>query len=236
MENSAIEDTSLPIVAVVDKSMKYSIKVSSATSEEVGKAIGEVPVKGDFLSGVTDMITVGLKAMLGNESVGETEKQDFHVVFANNSLLRIDYMFYKYEFSSKGLINKAQNIFCYYLQVGVLDLEKMDPQILLYELTKAVGESSLPAASRHLKELNAFAKDLYSAINEMGRAAVGEVEGSPSNQPLAIAIANSMFSPKEKEERRKKAIVARYYRHKHTCFFAETEEGGGSPEEYVGSE
>ena len=225
MENSAVEDKSLPIVAVVDKSMKYSIKVSSATGEEVGKAIGEV-LKGDFLSGVTDLITVGLNAMLGNESVGETEKQDFHVVFANNSLLRIDCMFYKYEFSSKGLIDKAQNIFCYYLQVGVLDLEKVDPQILLYELTKAVGESSLPGASRHLKELNAFAKDLYSAINEMGRAAVGEVEGSPS-----IAIANSMLSPKEKEERRKKAIVARYYRHKHACFFEETVEEEDSSEE-----
>lgn len=225
MENSAVEDKSLPIVAVVDKSMKYSIKISSATSEEVGKAIGEV-LNGDFLSGVTDLITVGLNSMLGNESVGETEKQDFHVVFANNSLLRIDCMFYKYEFSSKGLIDKAQNIFCYYLQVGVLDLEKVDPQILLYELTKAVGERSLPGASRHLKELNAFAKDLYSAINEMGRAAVGEVEGSPS-----IAIANSMLSPKEKEERRKKAIVARYYRHKHACFFEETVEEGDSSEE-----
>lgn len=135
-------------------------------------------------------------------------------------------MFYKYEFSSKGLIDKAQNIFCYYLQVGVLDLEKVDPQILLYELTKAVGESSLPGAFRHLKELNAFAKGLYSAINEMGRAAVGEVEGSPS-----IVIANSMLSAKEKEERRKKAIVARYYRHKHACFFEETvEEGDGSDE------
>ena len=225
MENSAVEDKSLPIVAVVDKSMKYSIKVSSATSEEVGKAIGEV-LKGDFLSGVTDLITVGLNAMLGNESVGETEKQDFHVVFANNSLLRIDCMFYKYEFSSKGLIDKAQNIFCYYLQVGVLDLEKVDPQILLYKLTKAVGESSLPGASRHLKELNAFAKGLYSAINEMGRAAVGEVEGSPS-----IVIANSMLSAKEKEERRKKAIVARYYRQKHACFFEETVQEEDSSEE-----
>ena len=225
MENSAVEDKSLPIVAVVDKSMKYSIKVSSATGEEVGKAIGEV-LKGDFLSGVTDLITVGLNAMLGNESVGETEKQDFHVVFANNSLLRIDCMFYKYEFSSKGLIDKAQNIFCYYLQVGVLDLEKVDPQILLYELTKAVGERSLPGASRRLKELNAFAKDLYSAINEMGRAAVGEVEGSPS-----IVIANSMLSAKEKEKRRKKAIVARYYRHKHACFFEETVQEEDSSEE-----
>lgn len=102
----------------------------------------------------------------------------------------------------------------------------MDPQILLYELTKAVGESSLPGASRHLKELNAFAKGLYSAINEMGRAAVGEVEGSPS-----IVIANSMLSAKEKAKRRKKAIVARYYRHKHACFFEETVQEEDSSEE-----
>ena len=30
------------------------------------------------------------------------EKQDFQVVFANNSLVQIDYLIYKYEFFSKG--------------------------------------------------------------------------------------------------------------------------------------
>lgn len=89
MENEAIEDKTLPIVAIVDKSMKYLIKVSSKTSDEVSNAIDEI-LSGDFLAGLKSVIKVGLDAMLGNVSAGITEKRDFHVVFANNSLLRID--------------------------------------------------------------------------------------------------------------------------------------------------
>ena len=210
MENDAIEDKSLPIVAVVDKSTKYSIRVSSATSDDVATAINEV-LKGDFLDGLKTIIKVGLDAMLGNVSAGETEKQDFHVVFANNSLLRIDYMCYKYEFSSKGIVTQVKNVFCYYLQVGVLDLEKVNPQILLYELTKAIGESRLPDAAKRLQNLATFAKDLYKVIHDLDKSAVGSLEVTPSKP--------SSFSEEEKEERRKKAILRRYHQHKHAPFF-----------------
>ena len=112
MENDAIEDKSLPIVAVVDKVEKYKIHVSSAPSSEIDSAIGEV-LKGDFLSELKNLISVGLNQMLGNTSAGETEKVDFHIVFANNSLLRIDYMMYRYNFSSKAIVDKVQSVFCY---------------------------------------------------------------------------------------------------------------------------
>ena len=212
MENDAIEDKSLPIVAVVDKSMKYSIKVSSATSDDVTTAINEV-LKGDFLDGLKTIIKVGLDAMLGNVSAGETEKQDFHVVFANNSLLRIDYMCYKYEFSSTGIVKEVKNVFCYYLQVGVLDLEKVNPQILLYELTKAIGESRLPDAAKRLQNLATFAKDLYKVLHDLDKSAVGSLEVAPSKPGAFTPI-----SPEEKEQRRKKAILTRYHRHKHAPF------------------
>ena len=209
MENEAIEDKSLPIVAVVDKSMKYSIKVSSATSDEVAKAIDEV-LKGDFLDGLKTIIKVGLDAMLGNVAAGETEKQDFHVVFANNSLLRIDYMCYKYEFSSKGIVHEVKNVFCYYLQIGVLDLEKVNPQILLYELTKAIGESRLPDAAKRLENLATFAKDLYKVLHDLDKSAIDSLK-EPSKP--------NSFSPGEKEHWRKKAILKRYHQHKHAPFF-----------------
>ncbi|CAH3124887.1 unnamed protein product [Porites lobata] len=212
MENEAIEDKTLPIVAIVDKSMKYLIKVSSKTSDEVSNAIDEI-LSGDFLAGLKSVIKVGLDAMLGNVSAGKTEKRDFHVVFANNSLLRIDYMCYKNEFSSTGIKDEVKNAFCYYLQVGVLDLEKVNPQILLYELTRAIGESMLPQAAKHLQGLATFAKDLYKVLNDLDRAAVGSLEGAPS-KPNTYT-----FSTKEKEEIKKKALLARYHNHKHTPFF-----------------
>ena len=172
MQNEAIEDKSLPIVTVVDKSQKYKIKVTSAPDPAITGAIGEL-MSGNFLAGITSLITVALNEFLGNTSAGETEKVDFHVIYANNSLLRIDYMMYKYEFTSSGLKSEFQNAFCYYMQVGVLDLEKVNPQILLYELTRAIGEDNLPSAAKHLQGLAVFAKELYTTIHQLKNAALG---------------------------------------------------------------
>lgn len=224
MENDAIEDKSLPIVAVVDKSEKYKIKVSDAPSAEINNAIGEV-LKGDFLDGLKSLITAGLNTLLGNASAGETERVDFHIVFANNSLLRIDYMMYKYNFSSKGIIDEVKNCFCYYLQVGVLDLEKVNPQILLYELTRAIGESRLPDAAKRLQNLTAFAKDLYKVVNELDKSAVGSLE--VESKPNKFAGGSSSGSAEEKEQKRKKAILTRYHQHKHAPFFQRRSSGSG---------
>lgn len=176
MQNEAIEDKSLPIVSVVDKSQKYKIHVRNAPAPEISKGIGEL-MSGNFLGGLTSLITVALNEFLGNASAGETEKIDFHVIYANNSLLRLDYMLYKYEFTSSGLKTKFENAFCYYMQVGVLDLEKVNSQILLYELTRAIGEQNLPEAAQHLEGLAVFAKELYSTIHQLKTAAItGEVK------------------------------------------------------------
>lgn len=172
MQNAAIEDKSLPIVTVVDRSQKYKIKVQEAPDPAITGAIGEL-MSGNFLEGIASLIKVALNEFLGNTSAGETEKVDFHVIYANNSLLRIDYMMYKYEFTSSGLKTEFQNAFCYYMQVGVLDLEKVNPQILLYELTRAIGEENLPNAAKHLQGLAVFAKELYTTIHQLKNAALG---------------------------------------------------------------
>ena len=191
MQNEAIEDKSLPIVAVVDKTEKYMVKVNSAPNDKISQAIGDV-MSGDFLGGLQALLKVALDEFLGNTSAGESEKVDFHVVYANNSLLRIDYMMYKYQFSSSGLKNEFQNAFCYYLQVGILDLDKVNSQILLYELTRAIGEKNLPSAATHLESLAEFAKQLYSAIQQLQKAALGA--GTPEG-----AGVTPPKPPKEKE-------------------------------------
>lgn len=176
MEDGAIEDKSLPIVAIVDKSEKYKIKVTEAPDKDISDGVDEL-LSGNFLGTIKSLLKVALDEFLGNTSVGESEKSDFHVVFANNSLLRLDYMIYKYDFSSKGLLEEQQNAFCYYMQVGVLDLEKVNSQILLYELTRAIGEENLPKASQELAGLAKFANNLYLTIHELGAAAItGRVE------------------------------------------------------------
>ena len=140
-------------------------------------AIGEV-TSGDFLGGLENLLSVALNEVLGNTSAGEAEKTDFHVIYANNSLLRLDYMMYKYTFASKGLKDECTNAFCYCMQVGILDLEKVDPQIMLYELTRAIGEEALPSPLTHLEGLTVFTERLYSAVATLKKVALTGVNPS----------------------------------------------------------
>lgn len=64
-------------------------------------------------------------------------------------------------------------LLCYYLQVGVLYLEKVNSQFLLYELTRAIGEDHLSDAAHHLDSLAKFAKEtMYSMVHELKTAAI----------------------------------------------------------------
>ena len=85
-----------------------------------------------------------------------------------------------YTFACKGLRDEYTNAFCYCMQVGILDLEKVDPQIMLYELTRAVGEEALPNALTHLEGLTVFAERLYSAVAKLKKAAL--TGGNPSDE------------------------------------------------------
>ncbi|KAL9955116.1 hypothetical protein ACROYT_G036402 [Oculina patagonica] len=100
-----------------------------------------------------------LKITSITSSVGK--EKEFHVVFASNSLLRIDCYMYKYQFRSEGMREQYKNMFCYYIQVGVLDIMKVPPQILLYELTRSSGDpNNLEKASRHLEQVAKFSHRL----------------------------------------------------------------------------
>ena len=135
-------------------------------------------MSGDFLGGLKNLLSVALNEVLRNTSAGEAEKTDFHVIYANNSLIRLDYKTYKYTFASKGLKDECTNAFCYCMQVGILDLEKVDPQIMLYELTRAIGEEALSIALTHLEGLTVFAERLYSAVAKLKKAALTGVNPS----------------------------------------------------------
>ncbi|PFX16059.1 uncharacterized protein LOC111342701 [Stylophora pistillata] len=170
MKDEARQNGHLPIVAFVDTSEKYSVNVSDVPATDINNAVKDL-FGGNILKGLEDLIGVALKALLGNAQAGASEQKDFHIVFGSNSLLRVDFMFYKYEFSSKGVKDDLQNGFCYCTQTSVLDLKKVNPQVLLYELTRAIGQENISAAVKELKTLVEFGEDLYSVINELNKAA-----------------------------------------------------------------
>ena len=57
---------------------------------------------------------------------------------------------------------------------------KVDSQIMLYELTRAIGEEALPNAIKLLEGLTVFAEKLYSAVAKSKKAAL--TGGVPSDE------------------------------------------------------
>lgn len=166
MEAQAFDDKSLPIVAVVDRTEKYMVRVQNAPAEEIQKTLGDL-FGGEFLGGLHNLVSAALNELLGNTAAGEKEMRAFHVVYANNNILRVDYHMYKYDFSSKGLRDKMQNALCYVVQTSVLDLKKIDPQVVLYELDKSIGADNIKAATEKLHEEAKYMKELYKVINHL---------------------------------------------------------------------
>lgn len=171
LKEAARNDQDLPIVAIVDKTEKYTLGISEVPNKEVTGGIKDM-FSGNFFSGLGRLICGAIQVFLGDRSAGQSEAKAFHVVYANNSLLRIDYMLYKYTFSSNGILSKYENAFCFLLQVGVLDTEKVNPQVLLFELTKTIGDhNQIRAATKELQAVASFAKTLYKTIQDLNEAA-----------------------------------------------------------------
>lgn len=216
MKASAKDNNELPIVAIVDTMKKYHIEAKSVPDSKIQESLNSI-LKGDFISGLVGIISIALNEFLGNTSIGETEEEYCNVAFANNSVLRIDYMFYKYQFSSTGIKDIAENVFCYYVQVSVLDMRKMNPQILLFELTKSLGHDNVDQAVSRLKEIAGFAKNLSQIIDDLsahesittGEEKKKSEEGEGKTQPEEYK-ANEDRANKEPEEEATKEPSGKY--------------------------
>ena len=170
MREQALKDANVPIAAFVDTSEKYFVDVSNVPDEDITGSIKEM-FGGNIIQGLVGLISVSLNQFLGNTQAGAREQNDYHIVFSSNALLRVDFMFYKYEFSSKGVEDERRNGFCYYTQAAVLNLKKVDPQVLLYELSRTIGEENIPEAIKKLNSMAEFAEQLYQVINQLTTAA-----------------------------------------------------------------
>lgn len=217
LDKEAFDDPRLPILSVVNRDEKYLLDVKSAPNADIQKCLDNV-IGGEFLQGVQNVLSVALGELLGNTAAGEQEKRAFHVVFANNGLLRVDCYMYKYNFDLKGLKEKHESIFCYFIQVGVLDVTKVAPQILLYELTRSVGDpEKLKKARQELREIATFTQELYDVVYSLQKASGNrDLEQGPPLKKLKPSDDDDQEKGEgeEKEEEEEKQPARRSRRRK----------------------
>lgn len=170
MTAATSKDESFPVAVVVDKLEKHLIAVKNASVEETERCISEM-FRTQFLGGFVNLVTADINELLGNSSAVEKETMATHVVFANNSFLRVDYYLCKYTLSSNGFKDKFKNAVCYVVQVGVLDLEKADLDLVKQELDKTVTNVNLQdqdtEQTQNLPQEVACMADFYRAITRL---------------------------------------------------------------------
>ena len=198
MREQALKDPKVPIVAFVDTSEKYSVSVSNVPDEDITKSIKDM-FGGNIIQGLVSLIGVALNQFLGNTQAGVSEQNDYHIVFSDNALLRIDVMFYKYEFSSKGVEDERRNGFCHCTQAAVVDLKKVSPEVLLYELTRTIGQENIPDAVKQLHLMAEFGEQLYQVVNELNTAAEKTLPDSDDGADRKKQIRNSSQEEDDEE-------------------------------------
>ena len=114
----------------VEEYMKIRLNVST-NEKQLTDAIGDI-FSGKILEGIKKVVVDATESILGNGATGEVEEQDYEIVWYNNALVRIDFYLWRYNFSSKGVIQDVENVLAYYAVKRVLDWDKVDPQVVTY--------------------------------------------------------------------------------------------------------
>ena len=170
---NALHDECLPIVCAVDKKQRLLLNVDSASSDEVRKRISEV-LHGDYLEELIKLLAEKVNNVLENTSTGDEESLYTNVVFANNSVLRIDLFVYHRRFRVSESLCEYNNILAYFVQVGLLDIAKARPQVLIYELTKATNIAKLNDACDKLEARAKYTERLHYTVQHIAKAPRGK--------------------------------------------------------------
>ena len=112
------------------------IKQDSDAADRVGNIIGDF-FSLDIIKGIKGVIQTGTDIILGNTAVGESEYQQILVLWENNALIRVDIYYWRYNFSSRGVMSCCDSVFAGFLMKRVVNIGNIDPNVLAFSITRA---------------------------------------------------------------------------------------------------
>ena len=180
---AALNDVCLPIVCVVYKSNEFLFDVNYENDDRVKAEIEnrlQKHLSGEHLDQLVELMTGVLKSVLlpasttspPTTATSKESVQQMHVVYANRSLLRIDYYVHR-------LTQGGKKALFFYIQVGVIDKERVPLPVLIYELTRATKDHEIKEVGEKLKR-DADSKIL---LNEAARTIVKAARGDSTLPP-----------------------------------------------------
>lgn len=176
---TALKDECLPIVCAVDKKQAIVLKIDAVSENQVRHSLNEL-LRGNYLEELVVLLTQKLNNVLKRQKsaiIGDKELKERlfkYVVFANKSILRLDFFVYYRSLLPNESLKDYNNILAYFIQVGLLDILKARPQVLIYELTRATEEDKINDACKKLKARENCTRKLGFILQYMGKISTGK--------------------------------------------------------------
>ena len=145
------DDQELHSGSVVQYQQRINIKLEDTAEDSVGEVIKSF-FSGYFLQGLQKIVEVGANAILGNESMGEHESTDMFIVWSSNALLRCDAYYYRWNFSSKGVIDRVEGVVGIVLMKRVIDVSVTDPQVVAWAITEMAARQDDHKSAKEMIE------------------------------------------------------------------------------------
>ena len=137
---------------VVEFNKQVNIKLSSKESDDLDKAIKEF-FGGNILGGFEQLVKLSVQSILGNSSMGEHEGSSMFIQWSDNAVIRMDAYFYRWNFSSKEIIQDVEGAVGVIVMSRVIDLTKTDVQVLTWAISRQARFLGTPqAASQMISE------------------------------------------------------------------------------------
>ena len=158
---------------VVEEFKQVNLVMEDKASPELESAVDDF-FEGSFLKGFGKLIHVGIKAVLGNASMGEYESSSMLIVWSSNALLRLDTYCYRWNFATKGVIEKTEGAIGILMIQRVIDITKTDPQVLTWAISRQaslLGNASdastmIDDAMETIKKVTSFQKEVKGITDE----------------------------------------------------------------------
>ena len=169
----ALNDECLPIICAVDTFYEFlcEVKRPDVSIPEDPFGIGmimEKHLRGEYLKEFVGLLQGVVEKVL-TQKTEVVEERHTHVVYANMSVLRIDYFLYLHRFKVDD--NVEMNTLFYFVQVGVIDMARARLPVLIYELTRATDSGVLGNAGKKLEDIATSSIHLHKAVQILANAA-----------------------------------------------------------------
>ena len=135
---------------------------------------------GKVVNGFHKLVSVSVRSVLGNASMGEHEGNNMFIQWQDNALLRVDAYYYRWNFSSNEIIKDVEGASGVVCIKRVINLVDTDPQVLTWAISK---QASVDDSSESAPELIDEAIAIIKKVSEL-QLVVHQLQTEENNQAV----------------------------------------------------